>query len=179
MDVAEFEALASIHEIYFDRIESETRFTAALICQMHRDWLGSLYSWAGSYRTVELAKGNFKWPPAYLVEQNMRALEWNTLNHLTPCRPGATGQVLQAMAVVHAELLLIHPFREGNGRLARWLADLMAAQAGLPLPGYRFSGRGALRERQMYLKAVQLGYGGDYQALADFFACALERGRLT
>jgi hypothetical protein len=30
--------------------------------------------------------------------------------------------------VVHAELLLIHPFREGNGRLARWLADLMALQ---------------------------------------------------
>ena len=35
-----------------------------------------------------------------------------------------------SIAMVHTELLLIHPFRDGNGRLARWLADIMAAQAG-------------------------------------------------
>ena len=30
------------------------------------------------------------------------------------------------MAEVHAELLFIHPFREGNGRTARLLADIIA-----------------------------------------------------
>ena len=33
-----------------------------------------------------------------------------------------------AVAIEHAELLLIHPFRDGNGRVARWLADVMAVQ---------------------------------------------------
>jgi len=28
------------------------------------------------------------------------------------------------------ELILIHPFREGNGRIARFLSVLMALQAG-------------------------------------------------
>jgi cell filamentation protein len=37
------------------------------------------------------------------------------------------------LAVSHAELALIHPFRDGNGRIARALAILMTAQAALPL----------------------------------------------
>jgi len=42
-------------------------------------------------------------------------------------------EVIKALAVVHTELVLIHPFRaEGNGRVARMLATLMALQAGLP-----------------------------------------------
>lgn len=36
------------------------------------------------------------------------------------------------MAVVHAELMLIHPFRDGNGRCGR-RATLMGLQAGLPI----------------------------------------------
>ena len=80
------------------------------------------------------------------------------------------------MAEVHAELLLVHPFREGNGRLARWLADLMALQAGLPLPDYRFRGRGSGRERAVYLAAVKQGYPTRYDDLTAFFLRALSRG---
>jgi hypothetical protein len=36
-----------------------------------------------------------------------------------------------ALAVVHAELILIRPFREGNRRCGRLLAILMGLQAGL------------------------------------------------
>jgi cell filamentation protein len=40
------------------------------------------------------------------------------------------------LAVTHVELILIHPFREGNGRLARLLADVMAVQADRGLLDY-------------------------------------------
>ena len=79
------------------------------------------------------------------------------------------------MAEVHAELLLIHPFREGNGRLARWLSDLMAFQAGLLPPDYGFAGRDAGKRRAAYLNAVRNGYVQDYEPLAGFFVEALER----
>lgn len=46
--------------------------------------------------------------------------------------------LLEDLAIIHAEFLLIHPFREGNGRLARWLAELMCLQSGLPLPDFGF-----------------------------------------
>jgi Fic family protein len=51
-------------------------------------------------------------------------------------------------------LLFIHPFREGNGRLVRWLADLMIAQADLPAPDYGFAGPGSRKRQRQYLNAV-------------------------
>ena len=53
----------------------------------------------------------------------------------------------------------------------------MALQAGFPLPVYLFTGRGSEAEKQRYLSAVKKGYQKDYEALAVFFADAVERGR--
>lgn len=117
MDRAEFDALVRVQDSYLDQISAETRFTADMICQMHKDWLGQLFAWAGKYRTVELAKSGFSWPPAMMVERNMIAFEKDVLAMKTPCRPGPMERVCLDMAEVHAGLLLIHPFREGNGRL--------------------------------------------------------------
>ena len=64
----------------------------------------------------------------------MATFEAGMLNRWTPCRPDELPTIPLGIAQVHADLLLIHPFREGNGRLARWLADLMAAQAGMSPP---------------------------------------------
>jgi cell filamentation protein len=86
MDKAEYEALLGAQERALSLIGPETRFTAALICEMHRDWLGGLYAWAGRYRTVELQKGGFRWPPAFRVAANMDAMEKNLLARHTPCR---------------------------------------------------------------------------------------------
>ena len=38
-----------------------------------------------------------------------------------------------ALAVVHAEFILIHPFREGNGRSQRAFFHQLARQAGWPI----------------------------------------------
>jgi len=50
----------------------------------------------------------------------------------TPCAGVSEDRLTEAIAVVHVELILIHPFREGNGRLSRLLANVMALQAGWP-----------------------------------------------
>lgn len=176
MDQAEYDALLRAHERWLDVVTARTRFTARTLCQMHQDWLGEIYPWAGQYRSVDVSKAGFTWPPAARVADNMAAFEAGLLARHTPCRPDELSTVARAIAEVHADLLLIHPFREGNGRLARWLADLMAAQAGLPPPDYRFRGRGSRRERARYLAAVKDGYKMRYEALAGFFADALLRG---
>lgn len=46
--------------------------------------------------------------------------------------------VIKALSEVHVEFELIHPFREGNGRVGRVLITLMALEAGLPLLNYDF-----------------------------------------
>lgn len=71
------------------------------------------------------------------------------------------------MAIVHTELILIHPFREGNGRIARLLAILMALQAGLPLLDFR----GFEKERQKeYFVAAQNGMDRNYEPMKMVFA---------
>ncbi|MCK4624004.1 MAG: Fic family protein [Phycisphaerae bacterium] len=175
MDRVEYEALLAAQTAYLGQITPQTRFTAKLICRMHKDWLGGIYEWAGKYRTVELTKGEFRWPPAYRIHANVMALEKGSLAQYTPCRPGSLPEVARRMAKVHAELLLIHPFRDGNGRLTRWLADLMALQAGLPAPTYGFTGRGSKARRDHYLEAVKKGYLRSYDALVGVFLEAFER----
>jgi cell filamentation protein len=176
MDRTEYEALIRVQEGSYRRFTADTRFTAKNLREMHREWLGELYAWAGQYRTVELSKAGFTWPPAHRVGDNMAALEADLLRRHTPCRPAAPAEVGRRLAEVHAELLLIHPFRDGNGRLARWLAGLMALQAGYAHPVYGFTGRGATRRRARYLNAVERGYLQDYVPLAGFFEETLTRG---
>ena len=55
-----------------------------------------------------------------------------SLSASASCRFSSHQEIAHALAIVHVELLLIHPFREGNGRLARMPASLMSFQAGLP-----------------------------------------------
>lgn len=177
MDRIEYEQLLQAQERYLGIITDQTQFTAALLCRMHRDWLGKVYEWAGKYRTVNIEKGGFKWPPAARVPELMEVFERDCLALYTPSVPAPIEVVAERLAVVHAELLMIHPFREGNGRLARWLADLMAQQAGYPLPDYGFVGRGATTRRREYLIAVLEGYTKNYSPLVVFFIDALDRGR--
>lgn len=178
MDRVEAEALDRVQSKYFNEgiVSKDTRFTSALIKQMHGDWLGDIYEWAGSYRTVDISKGDFKFPPAYLIQDNMQKFEHDVLAVLTPCKAGPIHKVCEAVAKVHAELLLIHPFREGNGRLARWLANIMFIQADRTIPDYGFVGKGSASVRKNYLEAVIKGYYQDYADLALFFERALERG---
>ncbi len=70
------------------------------------------------------------------------------------------------------ELVLIHPFREGNGRVARLLAVLMALQAGLPALYFdALSGR----KRQQYFAAVRAGMDRNYESMANLFNAVIER----
>lgn len=176
MDQAERDALLAVQMRYVSLIETTTRFTDKLLCQIHRDWLGDIYEWAGKYRTVDISKGGFTWPGAFTVPDNMARFSQDMLARYTPCSGMTKDDICHALAVIHAEFLLIHPFREGNGRLARLLADLMVAQTNHPLPLYRFQGRGATTYRIRYLRAVQQGYLMRYAELEDFFDEALRLG---
>ena len=70
------------------------------------------------------------------------------------------------------ELVLIHPFREGNGRVARILAVLMGLQAGLPALFFdNLSGR----KRQKYFAAVQAGVDDNYEPMTKLFTAVIER----
>lgn len=167
MDRLETSELARTLGELVHEIDANHRFLAADICGMHARWLGSIYSWAGRYRSVNTEKDGFPFAAAYLIERLMADLEAGSLARCTPCTFGDTDALAAALAEVHVELVLIHPFREGNGRVSRLLATLMALQSGLPLLDFSPL-TGAARKH--YFSAVQAGLDRNYGPLKALFA---------
>ncbi len=75
----------------------------------------------------------------------------------TPCKSMDEEQLIDALAKIHIEYILVHPFREGNGRLSRLLAVIMALQAGEPLLDFSYIDN----NKELYFSAVQAGLDND------------------
>lgn len=172
MDQIEARELKRTEDILFRTYDRNHRFTASDICRVHKLWLGKVYGWAGQYRQVKLSKGSFSFAFPAQISQLMSSLERGPLRRYTPCRARSQENVIKALAEVHAELVLIHPFREGNGRIARTLATLMALQAGLPpLDFSPIHGK----KRNQYFAAVRAGLVQNYRPMEEIFRRVLRK----
>lgn len=172
MAEAESQALELAQAAALEQYRSDHRFAAKDICDLHRLWLGPIYPWAGRYRTINIGKGGFQFAHAPLIPRLMKELERGPLRKHTPCRPREKTIVAAGLAEVHAELILIHPFRDGNGRLARLVALLMALQADLPpLDFSPIAGPG----KRAYIAAIHAAMSADYQPLKRLFLKVIDR----
>lgn len=129
IDRAEFEGFLFAELFLTENLTSKTKFNTKYIKQIHKIALQELYSFAGKYRTVNMSKAGFLFPTAQFIPQNMNEFEKDVLN-LLPNKYENIEQLIEDIAKVHGELLFIHPFREGNGRTARILANLMVRKQG-------------------------------------------------
>lgn len=176
IDRVETELLYELTNQLLDELEADLCFSAADIREMHRRWLGSIYEWAGRYRQVMMSKGDFMFAAPAYIDTLMLDFEKDILAVYTPCKFKSRAEVISALAIVHVELVLIHPFREGNGRIARLLATLMALQAGLPL--LDFSDFEQERQNE-YFSAVQRGMARDYKPMEKVFSAVIARSLQT
>lgn len=107
---------------------------------MHRIAFERVWTWAGAYRSVELSIGVEPVQIAPLMAQMTGSLAWRRDEGLLDETD---------ISRTHLALTTIHPFRNGNGRLARLWAALLADACGLPRPSW-----GTRRE---YIAALQTG----------------------
>jgi cell filamentation protein len=176
MEIVETEYLWRAQEHLLDIIEEDQRLTAYDIFYMHRIWLGAVYEWAGQERRVNVSKDGFSFAMAHTISGLMLEFERNQLFHYTPCRFEDYDEIAQALAEVHVELMLIHPFREGNGRLGRLLATIMALQAGLPLLDFSVM---AGEKKNEYFSAVRVGLDRNYAPMKQLFLDVIRRSEET
>jgi cell filamentation protein len=172
MDAAEARALERAMSSFIGIYGERHRFTAAELLALHKDWLGEFYKWAGQYRQVNISKDGFPFAVAAQVPKLMAQFERDVLKRNTPCSFKDSAEVIHALAETHVELVLIHPFREGNGRLARILSTLMALQAGLPLLDFSLL---AGSKKEAYFAAIQAGMDKNYQPMEKLFAEIIEK----
>jgi cell filamentation protein len=172
MEIAETAELWLVQEKLIGEVPSDQSFTVVDLCRIHREWLGRIYQWAGQFRNVNIGKGGFDFAMAHAIPTLLEEFERKQLQKYTPCLFSSRDEVAHALAEVHVELMLIHPFREGNGRMGRILATLMTLQAGLPIP--EFSEMIGVR-REEYFAAVRAGLDMNYQPMKMLFIDVIER----
>lgn len=87
--------------------------TFEALAEIHRNLFGDIYEFAGKTRTVNLAKGNFRFAPLMYLQaaiENVEKMPQSTYDE---------------MIEKYVEMNIAHPFREGNGRSTRIWLDLM------------------------------------------------------
>lgn len=85
----------------------------AALKAIHKYLFDDIYDFAGKIRTVNIAKGNFRFAPVMYLEaaiENIEKMPQSTFDEIVE---------------KYVEMNIAHPFREGNGRSERIWLDLM------------------------------------------------------
>ena len=90
------------------------------LAYIHRALFEEIYDFAGNIRTVNLAKGNFRFASAMYLEAALATIE------------SMPQQTYDEIIEKYVEMNIAHPFREGNGRSTRiWLDLILKKELGL------------------------------------------------
>jgi cell filamentation protein len=162
--IAEFEGFLKAEILLTENLSLKTKFDLKYILRIHKLSLEGLYTFAGKYRNVNMSKGGFPFAAAKFLPATMKAFEDEILIKL-PNKYENESDLIRDVAVVHAELLVIHPFREGNGRTARILANLMVRKHGFePLKFENVNEK----MKDFYIAAVQQAATRKYDLMIHF-----------
>ncbi len=95
---------------YLDKYEAGS---FQMLAAIHRYLFDELYDFAGEVRSVNIAKGNFRFAPVMYLQaaiQNIEKMPQSTFDEIVE---------------KYVEMNIAHPFREGNGRSTRIWLDLI------------------------------------------------------
>ena len=95
------------------RLDSMQAGTVDSLKKIHQFLFEDIYEFAGEIRTVNLAKGNFRFAPVMYLQPS--------LNHIEQMPQSDFEQIIEK----YVEMNIAHPFREGNGRSTRIWLDLI------------------------------------------------------
>lgn len=86
---------------------------------IHKYLFEDIYDFAGQIRTVNIAKGNFRFTPLMYLE--------TALENIDKMPQSTFDEIIEK----YVEMNIAHPFREGNGRSTRiWLDLILKAEIG-------------------------------------------------
>lgn len=118
---------------------------------IHRQVFGDVYEWAGQFRTVDMSKGELvedddgklrqQFNP-FVHHEDLEGYAADVMDHIREAdmfagrdRAGVVDGLADSLMWTNR----LHPFREGNGRTQRILAEHVAEHAGYLLDWYRIS----------------------------------------
>lgn len=151
--------------------------SSELILAIHKKCFGWIFpKWAGKFRKIEVEISGYQPPSFYkvpiLIKQFCDDLN-ERLKHIPPKTEvdKYLRGVISLTTWAQHRFVWIHPFNDYNGRTARLLTNLIFLKLGLPLLEIKVETK---KDREWYIKAMQLADKQDYSLLEDIISSALE-----
>ncbi len=147
---------------WIEKTKPKDILNEAFIRKLHTQMFGNVWKWAGKFRQSDKNIGGRWWQiPTDLKDLCDDAKQW----------VDSRNEPSDEIAVrFHHRLVLIHPFPNGNGRLARLMADLLLENI-LDHPRFTWGSANLSSPsdtRQRYIAALRAADGNNYQPLLEF-----------
>lgn len=124
-------------ELYEKGIPEDEIGKFAGLARIHQYLFGEIYAFAGQVRTINLAKGNFRFAPVMYLDAALRHID---------AMPQSD---FDAVIEKYVEMNIAHPFQEGNGRSTRiWLDFILGKELKLVIDWARV-------DKEDYLLAME------------------------
>lgn len=108
------------------------RFTKTHFLRIHRFMFEDVYPFAGHIRKEQISKGDTMFYPPHLIDRELSRI-FDEVHTKKLLAEKEQAKQIQNLSHVMAELNIIHPFREENGRSIRELIRCMGLEYGLLL----------------------------------------------
>lgn len=129
----ERELLLQSYEFFHTALEENTIFDKNYLISIHRHLFQKLYTWAGDYRTVNISKGTSMFCPYMNLESFSNDIfkQLEAENYLRDFESLVLRESFaKRLAYYICELIVLHPFNEGNGRSLRLFFDMIVTYNG-------------------------------------------------
>lgn len=135
--------------------------TTDFLQRLHREMFGATWKWAGQWRTTEKNIG--------IAPERVREAVLQLLSDVAAQLEAHSYPIREVAARLHHRLVQIHPFPNGNGRVARTYADLLLFTRGEARFRWGAGDLGAAGDvRERYIAALRAADGRDYEPLFRF-----------
>ncbi len=126
------EEITLIKQMELLKNPTKGNFSKAHLMNIHKFIFEDIYSFAGKIRREQISKADTMFYPPNLIDRELDKV-FAKIKENNMLKETDKEKVFDNLAYVMAELNIIHPFREGNGRAIREFIRLMAKRMGYDL----------------------------------------------
>ena len=160
---AEIEFTAERYRLYQSPKATIQQFTFEHLKTLHYHLFQDVYEWAGEVRDVDISKGETLFCTCTRIEPEAKKL-FKNISQLENAQSHEL--FIEQIADLFCEINLLHPFREGNGRVQRFFFEEMLFALGYDVTW-------PLISRQEWIEANIAGVNLDLTLLKNIFNQAI------
>lgn len=142
-------------------------YNLAYLCSLHAQLFGELYEWAGELRRIDITKGQTRFCNVNFITKQINTL-FDALARDEYLLGLEYDAFIEKFAEYYCEFNMIHPFREGNGRVQRLFFEHLAINA-----EYRISFESVSTEE--WIEANIRGVYCDYSKMRQIMSLCISR----